>query len=439
MFRVFSRGGAALFILFFIAADLSTSETYWPQWRGPLGTGVSPEAEPPIKWSESKNIRWKLDIPGMGHSTPIIWGDLVFLTTAVPYGKKVKPVRNKAEGAHDNLPVEQHHEFITLAVSRKEGRIVWQKTLRKEFPHEGGHNTGSLASNSPATDGKHLFAFFGSRGLYCLDLKGELIWQQDLGKLQTRHAHGEGSSPALRGDSVVINWDHQGDSSVAAFDTATGEQRWKTARDEMTSWSSPLIVEHGGKVQVVVSATGRVRSYDLSTGKVIWECGGLSRNVVATPVAGHGMVFAANSYDWQALMGIKLAGAKGDITGTENEVWKLRRGTPYVPSPLLYGEWLYFLHHNHGILTCVSALTGKARHRPMRLERLRYIFASPAGAANRIYLSDRSGNTVVVSHAAKPELLAENHLDDAFSASPAMAGKELYLRGEKYLYCIAEK
>ncbi|MDP6357677.1 MAG: hypothetical protein QF473_21345, partial [Planctomycetota bacterium] len=133
------------------------------------------------------------------------------------------------------------------------------------------------------------------------------------------------------------------------------------------------------------------------------------------------------------------AGAKGDITDTENEVWKLRRGTPYVPSPLLYGEWLYFLHHNHGILTCVNALTGKARHRPMRLERLRYIFASPAGAANRIYLSDRSGNTVVVSHAAKPELLAENHLDDAFSASPAMAGKELYLRGEKYLYCIAEK
>jgi outer membrane protein assembly factor BamB len=412
---------------------------YWPQWRGPLVNGVAPYANPPVEWSERKNLRWKLPLPGKGHSTPIIWGDLLFLTVAEAYGESGKPVYDNAPGTHDNVGVTQHHRFIVMAISRRDGKVVWKKALREEFPHEGGHLTGSLASNSPATDGQLLFAFFGSRGLYCLDQKGEVKWEKDLGRMQTLHAHGEGSSPVLHRDMLIVNWDHEGDSFLYAFDKATGKERWKVARDEKTSWSTPLVVdEKGQKPQVVISATKRVRGYDLETGALLWECGGLSRNVVSSPVAGHGLVIAANSYDWQAMLAIRLEGAKGDITDTKQVAWKLNRLTPYVPSPLLYGDTLYFLRHNQNILSALNARTGKPRVDPFRLADLRDIFASPVGAANRIYVTSREGATVVVRHGDDPAILAVNRLDDVFSASPAVAERELYLRGEQFLYCIAE-
>lgn len=411
---------------------------YWPQWRGPLATGVSPDANPPVEWSESRNVRWKLALPGKGHSTPIVWGDRVFLTVAVPYGNTVAPVYDNAPGTHDNLGVTQHHRFVVMAVSRRDGKIVWSRTVREDFPHEGGHETGSLASNSPVTDGELLFACFGSRGLYCFDLNGELKWQKDLGRMQTLHAHGEGSSPVVYGDLLIVNWDHEGDSVLYAFDKRTGKERWKVVRDDKTSWSTPLVVEHQGKAQVVISATKRVRGYDLATGRLIWECAGLSRNVVSSPVAGHGMVFAANSYDWQAMLAIRLDGAKGDITDTDRVAWKLNRMTPYVSSPLLYDGTLYFLRHNQNILSRLEATTGRPRGEPIRIEGIREIFASPVGAAGRIYITGRDGVTVVLRHDNENALLALNHLDDVFSASPALAGRELYLRGERFLYCLAE-
>lgn len=422
------------------AAPQTATQTarYWPQWRGPLATGVSPEANPPVEWSESRNVRWKLALPGKGHSTPIVWGDRVFLTVAVPYGNTVAPVYDNAPGSHDNLGVTQHHRFVVMAVSRQDGKIVWSRTVREDFPHEGGHQTGSLASNSPVTDGELLFASFGSRGLYCLDLNGELKWQKDLGRMQTLHAHGEGSSPVVYGDLLIVNWDHEGDSVLYAFDKRTGKERWKVVRDDKTSWSTPLVVEHEDKAQVVISATKRVRGYDLATGRLIWECAGLSRNVVSSPVAGQGMVFAANSYDWQAMLAIRLDGAKGDITDTDRVAWKLNRMTPYVSSPLLYDGTLYFLRHNQNILSRLEATTGRPRGEPIRIEGIREIFASPVGAAGRIYITGRDGVTVVMRHDNDNALLALNHLDDVFSASPALAGRELYLRGERFLYCLAE-
>ena len=409
----------------------------WPQWRGPLATGVSPDANPPVEWSEERNVRWKLPLPGKGHSTPIVWGDRVFLTAAVPFGKAVAPVYDNAPGSHDNVGVTQHHRFVVMAVNRLDGKIAWSQTVREDFPHEGGHETGSLASNSPVTDGELLFVSFGSRGLYCFDLNGELKWQKDLGKMQTLHAHGEGSSPVVYGDFLIVNWDHEGDSVLYAFDKRTGKERWKVARDDKTSWSTPLVVEHQGKAQVVISATKRVRGYDLATGDLIWECAGLSRNVVSSPVAGHGMIFAANSYDWQAMLAIRLDGAKGDITETDRVAWKLNRMTPYVSSPLLYDGTLYFLRHNQNILSRLEATTGKPRGEPIRIEGIREIFASPVGAAGRIYITGRDGVTVVMQHDRENALLALNRLDDVFSASPAVAGRELYLRGERFLYCLA--
>ncbi len=421
------------------SAGDAAGKQYWPQWRGPLGTGVSPDANPTVEWSEDKNIRWKLALPGTGHSTPIVWGDHVFVTSAVPYGSFVDPVTTHAPGAHDYVAPTQRYKFMLLAINRADGTIIWERTLREGLPHEGSHSTGSLASNSPVTDGEHLIAFFGSRGLYCLDMDGELQWETDLGDMETLHAHGEGSSPALYGDTLVVNWDHEGQSFVVAFDKRTGEQRWKVARDEVSSWSTPLVVEHGGKPQVIISATKRVRSYDLATGRVIWECAGLSSNVVASPVAADGMVFVCSSYDFQAMLAIRLEGATGDITGTGNVVWTLDRLTSYVPSPLLYGERLYFLRHNQGTLSILEAKTGQIRDGPFRLGGIGNVFASPVGAANRVYITDRRGRTLVLSHGAPPEILALNRLNDSFSASPALVEDELYLRGEQNLYCIAEE
>jgi outer membrane protein assembly factor BamB len=412
----------------------------WPQWRGPLATGEAPEADPPLTWDENDgtNIRWKTEIPGRGHSTPVVWGDKVFLTTAVPFGDAHPPRPSTAPGNHDNLPVTHQHRFVALAVDRNRGEIVWRKTLREALPHEQGHYTGSLASSSPVTDGEHVFAFFGSFGLHCLSVDGRLIWKKDFGPMQSLHGHGEGSSPALYHETLIVNWDHEGDSFIVALDKATGEERWRAQRNEVTSWASPIIVEHEGKPQVIVSGTSRVRGYNLASGEVLWECGGLSSNIVASPVSAEGMVFAGSSYDKRALLAIRLKGASGDITGGEQIAWSRFRGTPYVPSPLLYDDALYFLTHYQGILSRVDARTGEDRPGAVRLPGIGNIYSSPVAAADRIYVTDLEGKTAVVSRGEPPRMLSLNRLSEPISASAAIASRQLFLRGEKHLYCLAE-
>jgi outer membrane protein assembly factor BamB len=410
----------------------------WTQWRGPLSTGAAPDADPPVEWSETKNVRWKTALPGVGHSTPVVVGNRIFVTAAVPYGKALTPKPDTAPGAHDNVLVTHHHKSVVICVARDTGKILWERTVDQRRPHEGGHYTGSLASASPVTDGESVYAFFGSRGLYCLDLDGKLRWKKDFGKMSSKHAHGEGSSPVLHGDTVVVNWDHEAQSFIVAFDKKDGAQRWRAPRDEVTSWATPIVFEHNGKPQLIVSGTTRVRSYDLASGKVNWECGGLSHNVVASPVAGDGMVFLASSYETRAMFAIRLDGAKGDITGSDHVVWTLRRSTPYVPSPLLYRGSLYFLRHYQGILSRVDAKTGKAPNAPTRLAGLREIYASPVAAAGRVYVTGRAGTTVVVSHEDQPKILALNRLDDRFNASAVLVDGEILLRGERHLYSIAE-
>lgn len=412
----------------------------WPQWRGPLGTGVAPDAQPPLEWGETQHIRWKTALPGKGHSTPIVWGERLYLTTAIPYGEPGKARLPNRPGAHDNLASTFHHEFVVLAVNRKDGKILWQQTVHRELPHEAGHVTASLASASPVTDGERVFASFGSRGIYCLDTNGNLLWKKSLGEMHTKHGHGEGSSPALFGETLIVNWDHEEQSFLVALDKRTGAQRWRVARAEDTSWATPIVVEHGGKAQVVVPGTNRLRGYDLDTGVVIWECGGLSSNIVASPVAANGVVYAGSSYDTRNLLAVHLDGAKGDITGTKQVVWSRRRGTPYVPSPLLYDDSLYTLQHYQGIISRINVKTGEDDGGPFRLHAISNVYASPVGAAGRVYVTSRDGVTQVMSHGnAAPKVLAVNRLDDTFSASAAIAGRELFLRGERSLYCIAEE
>jgi len=410
----------------------------WAQWRGPLSTGVAPFGDPPTEWNEAKNVKWKSRMPGSGHSSPIVWGDLVFVTAAVPFGEKVVAKPDPDPGAHDNLGVMHRHRFLALAYDRKNGDLLWKQTLAEELPHEGGHHTGSLASNSPVTDGKRLFACLGSRGLYCLDFSGKLLWKVRLGKMSTKHNHGEGASPAIHGKTLIVNWDHQGQSKVVAFDTASGKQRWSAKRDEVTSWSSPIVIEYQERAIAVISGTRFLRGYDLETGKVLWQCAGLSNNIVATPVYEDGMVFAGSSYDTRIMMGIKLKGASGDLTGSEHVAWKTRQRTPYVPSPLLFKGGLYFLRHYQGILTRLDSRSGNETTGPFRLGGVTDIYSSPVAAANRIYITDRQGATLVISGDANPKFLGRNVLDDSFSASAAIVGRELFLRGARKLYCIAE-
>jgi outer membrane protein assembly factor BamB len=391
-----------------------------------------------VEWSETKNVRWKIALPGKGHSTPVIWGDRVFVTTAAPVGEALPPKYSGAPGGHDEEPITHRQKFMLIAVDRRDGKVAWEQTLREEIPHQGGHFTASLASSSPITDGERVFAHFGSWGLYCLDREGHLLWQKDFGHLETLHGHGEGSSPVLHGDTLIVNWDHEGDSFLVALDKRTGRELWKTPRERASSWSTPIVVEHAGKAQVIVSGSQRLRSYDLADGKPIWECEGLSvENVVASPVAGQGMVFAGSTYDKPAVIAVRLEGAKGDVTGTRNVVWQRRRGAPYVPSPLLYGDALLFLNHfQGGILTRVSARTGEDQPGAVRLPGLHNIFASPVAAAGKVYVTSREGLTVVLKDGNPPDVLAQNRLDDQFSASAALVGKEIFLRGEKNLYCL---
>jgi len=413
---------------------------YWPQWRGPLANGVAPMANPPVEWSEKKNVRWKIELPGKGHSSPIVFGDRVYVMAAAPIGREQKPVHDSAPGVHDSVPVTHTNQYIVMALGRGDGRLMWKRIVREQWPHEGGHETGSPASNSPTTDGEFLYAFFGSRGLYCLDTNGTVKWQADLGRMQTLHAHGEGSSPVLHGDTLIVNWDHEGSSFLYAFDKRTGRQLWKVPRDEKTSWSTPLIVDSEGKPQVVVSATKRVRGYDLVTGKQLWECTGLTDNVVSSPVAWHGILITGNSYYSQAMVAIRLEGAKGDISNTTNVAWRLNRLTPYVSSPLLYDDTLYHIRHNQNILVRLNPATGDFRGELLRLDGIRdFIFSSPVAASGRIYITGRDGNTMVLRHDQENATLAVNHLDDSFSASAALVDRELYLRGERFLYCIAER
>lgn len=422
----------------------------WHQWRGPYANGVSPNANPPIQWSESKNIKWKAELPGEGCSTPIIWGDQVFVLTAIQTDKTdPKPVTPEPPADPATSPQRigmmqqpgpsNYYQFVVLCYDRQSGKLRWQKIATEQIPHQGHHQTSTFASSSPVTDGKNLYVSFGSRGIYCYDLNGELKWSHDLGDMQIVMGFGEGSSPSLYQDSLIVNWDNEGQSFITNLDAKTGEPKWKVDRDEKTSWATPLVVDFNGKPQVVTNASKRTRSYDLETGKLLWECGGQVGNVIPSPVAYQSSVICMSGYRGNASYALSLD-SSGDITGTDKVLWSYNRDTPYAPSPLLYGSSLYFTKSNSPILTCLNVETGHTIIEQTRLPDYDgTIYASPVGAANRIYFLTREGKSLVIKNEPKIEVLANNKLDDEFNASPAVVGNQLFLRGKKYLYCIEEE
>jgi outer membrane protein assembly factor BamB len=322
-----------------------------------------------------------------------------------------------------------------LCLDRKTGKTIWERTAVEDLPNEGHHGDSSFASASPTTDGQRLYVSFGSRGIFCYDLSGELQWKRPIDTVQTRLSFGEACSPVVHGDSLVLNRDNEGHSHLLVLDARTGEVRWRAERDEVSAWATPLVIEHNGRTQVITNASKRVRSYDLATGEVLWECGGQVSNVIPSPVLCGDLVCCMSGYKGSAVYAIPLD-ATGDITDTPRIAWKYDRDTPYVPSPLLYGDQLYFNKVNNAILTCLNARTGESILEATRLPDLNNIYASPVGAADRVYFVGRDGTTLVLKHGAKLEPLATNRLDDPMDASPAIAGKQLFLRGRKHLYCL---
>ncbi len=417
----------------------------WPQWRGPQADGVAPRAQPPLHWDAETNIRWRVAIPGQGSATPIVWQDQVFVLAAVPTTRQAEEPPLPAPDAKTRPP-GNYYEFVVTAVDRSSGKIRWTKVVCEAVPHEGQHPTNTYASASPATDGKRLIASFGSRGVYCLDLQGNLLWKRNLGQMRTRYGWGEGTSPVISGDSVVINWDHEDPSFLIVLDAETGETRWKVERDEPSSWATPLVVEHAGRRQLVVNGTKRARGYDLETGELLWQCGGQTVNAIPSPVRWNDLVICMSGYRGAAAVAIPLT-ARGDITQVAGEqrdpqddsvVWHHTSATPYVPSPLLTEGRLYFTAGNGNLLSCLDAATGRAVFEPRRLPGLASLYASPIAAAGRIYLVYRDGTALVLKSGTSFEVLATNRLDDRMDASPVAVDRQLFLRGAEHLYCIEE-
>jgi outer membrane protein assembly factor BamB len=410
------------------------SERNWPQWRGPHATGVAPHANPPVEWSETKNVRWKVEIPGRGSSSPVVWNDLVFVTTAVPSGASGTKSHEPLGGVVPRVP----HRYVLMALDRGTGKVRWERVVREEAPHEAAHqDNGTWASSSAVTDGEHVIASFESRGIHAFDLTGKPVWQVDLGDKKMRNEFGEGSTPALYRNYLVVVWDQQGgDSFVTALDKRTGKELWRQKRDEIDTWATPLVVENAGRAQVVVSGMNQLRSYDLETGRIVWHTAGVTMNPIPSPVAGDGMVFVTSGFRGNSLKAIRIAEARDDITNSGAIAWTLNRDTPYVPSPLLYDGILYILKTNNGLLTAFDAKSGTPYYQLQRLEKAPNVFASPVGAAGRVYIPGRDGTTVVVRHGKTFEVVAENTLDDGFDASPALVGDEIFLRGYKALYKV---
>ena len=426
----------------FAQEELSEYEKNWPQWRGPYATGVTPAGNPTIEWDEGKNVKWKVEVPGTGHSTPVIWGEQIILLSAVQSDTKIETEETVEDQQHNQwmspVTTDYIHEFVVISVHRNNGKILWQTTVREELPHSGTHQFGSWASNSAVTDGVNIYAYFGSYGLYCLNLEGKIIWERDFGQLEKVMSFGEGSSPVLHEDKLIILRDHQGQSSLHVLNKNTGEDIWKIERDEISSWSTPFIVEFEGRTQIVTSASNKIRSYDLVNAELIWECSGMTRNVIPSPVSANGMIYLMSGFRGSSLLAINLSKAVGNITDSDAIVWKYDLNTPYAPSPVLMDNKLYFLKVNHGYLSCFDAEDGKENYIIQKLEGIQNIFTSPVGVKDRIYIAGTNGTFIVLKHGADFEVLSQNKLEDSFYASPAIIGNDLYLRGVKYLYCISE-
>jgi outer membrane protein assembly factor BamB len=435
-------------LLALLHAPVSGGDDAWPGWRGTDGSGVASGA-PPTEWSEQKNVRWKTALPGKGLSCPVVWGGQVFVSTAIGTGKKAEPApaeggevggeRGGGRGGRGGrgAPIEEQ-DFVVLALDRKSGAVQWQKKLATAMPHQGTHPDGSYASPTPVTDGKSLFVSFGSFGIHALSLKGEELWSVDLGDMNIDNGFGEGSSPVLFGDTLILTWDHEGDSFLVALDKASGKERWRTARERGTNWATPLLIDVAGAKQLVV-AGGLTVAYDPATGKELWRQGEAGRSSpIASPVRIEELVIYASGGRGGGEARALVAQEAKEGESAEPLLWKSKVDGPHVPSPLAWDGKVYLLKQDSGMLSVLDPTSGEVVYGPERLKGVADVYASLVAAGGHLYVAGRDGSVEVLSAWPKVESLAVNRLEDGFDSSPAIAGDELFLRGKANLYCIAK-
>jgi len=425
----------------FLSLINTSSAANWPQWRGADGSGVSTEKNLPSDWNLSKNIKWKTPISGRGHSSPIVWENKIFLTTAVegdvvPGAKAVKHMDGDKEFLHpDSVGADRKHSFKVIGLDRQSGKVLWESVAWEGTPYDNRHRKSSYAASTPATDGKLVYAFFGTEGLYAYDFNGKLAWKAMLGNLGTV-GMGTGTSPILYENLVIVQCDEENGAAsfIVAVDKKTGKEVWKTPRKVQVSWSTPLLVHTAKRAELITSGTESIIAYDPATGKELWTHKGVESNAIPSPVANSDVAFLVAGFPAKIAMALKLGGS-GDLTGSASEVWKYSKGTAYVPSPILYQDYLYIMT-DRGILTCLDARTGEVKYEGGRIPIPATFTASPVAFDGKILLTSEDGDTFIIKAGPKHEVLGTNSVGEPVYASPAIADGRIFIRGEHNLYCI---
>jgi outer membrane protein assembly factor BamB len=442
-----------LFLLSFIiipaVAQKQADRENWPSFRGRFSSGVADGQNLPDQWDGEKGtaIKWRTRIPGLGHSSPIVWGDQILVTTAVSSRSQAnfKPGLYGDGTASDDRSI---HQWKIYCLDKRSGKVRWEQKAAESVPIDKRHIKSTYANSTPATDGRYIVAFFGSQGLYCYDMKGRLVWKRDLGRVDVgaydlpEYEWGPASSPIIYKDLVIVQCDQQKGSFLTALNLKNGEMVWKTAREELPSWGTPAIYPGKDRVELVTNGSNFIRGYDPETGKELWRLGGSSKITAPTPVFSGELIVIASGRRPEMPIFVVRAGASGDITLKPNETankyvaWSREKSGPYMPTPLIYQSHLYILR-NQGILACYELASGEEKY----VERIPHqgsgFSASPVAADGKIYLPSEDGDIFVVKAGPKFELLGRNALGQLLMSTPAISGGMMFVRAQYDLFAIS--
>ncbi len=415
----------------------------WAQFRGPDAAGVSTASGLPHTWSATDGVAWKTAIPDRGWSSPVVWGDKIFVTTAIKEGGKPEaPKKGLYFGGNRPAPKDPHR-WLVYCLDLDSGKIAWQKEVHRGVPKYGHHLKNSLASETPVTDGERLYAYIGNVGLFCFDFAGELLWSKKWESVPTRYGWGTAASPVLHGERIYIVNDNDKQSFIVALDKTTGKQVWRVDRDEKSNWATPFIWKNKERTEIVTPGTGKIRSYDLD-GKLLWELGGMSSITIPTPLAAHGLLYITSGYvmDRRKPLFAIRPGAAGDIsleddqTTNEHIAWFHKKAGPYNPSPIIYGDYIYMLY-DMGLFACYDAVTGEEVYGRRRIgSGARNFTSSPWAYDGKIFCLNEDGTTFVIRAGREFKLLGKNSLDEMCMATPAIAGKSLIIRTDSHVFRI---
>ncbi len=437
-------------ILLLVGSVLTQAQN-WPQFRGPGASGVVEGQPAATSWNVEKaiNVRWKIELPGLAHSSPVVWGNKIFVTTAITSAAK-NETRYGLFGDVTPVKDDPKHTWKVYALDKRTGKILWERVAYEGVPKVKRHPKSTHADSTPVTDGRYVIAMFGSHGLYAYDLNGKLLWQQDLGILDAGWFYDPdyqweyGSSPIIYKDLVIIQADLQKNSFIAAYNIKTGKLAWKTPREEIPGWSTPTVFEGKSRVELITNGTKAIRGYDPVTGKELWRLTPNSEITTPTPVIAHDLVYVTSGYrPVQPIYAIRLGSAIGDITlkdgkdSSEAIAWSKPRGGPYMPTPIVYGD-VFYVCSNQGVLTAYNAKTGERIYQERLGGKGGAFTSSPVASDGKIFLSSEDGDVFVVKAGPKYELLATNPVGEVMMATPAISEGLVIVRGVNHVFAFAE-